>query len=212
MIAMPRAMATDQRYYGVLAATVQENANDPENLARVRVTYQWFDNTTKSEWARVCQVYAGKNYGVVFVPEIGDEVLIALYQGDMRFPYVLGGVHNREDPPPTARDNGPDQKLIRTKAGHEILFDDKSKDIRITTAQGGTVTVNADGSITLKAPKVTVDADAIELGAGAAHQAVLGDLLQTAFNTHTHTAPNGPTSPPVAPLSPTTLSSKVKLQ
>jgi uncharacterized protein involved in type VI secretion and phage assembly len=193
MRTMPRAMATDQRYYGVMVATVEEN--EPDNLGRVKVSYPWFDGgSTRSEWARVCQVYAGKGYGTLFVPEVKDEVLIAFYQGDMRQPYVLGGLYNLKDTPPTARGDGRDQKIIRTKAGHEVLFDDKSKDIRITTAQGGNVTVTADGTITLKADKVTVDANQIELGAGASHPLVFGDVLQQIFNGHTHVVPGAGTS------------------
>ncbi len=199
MRAVPRAMETDQRYYGIMIGIVEQN--DPDDLARVKVSYGWFDgNASMSEWARVVHLYAGKNYGTVFVPEVKDEVLIAFYQGDMRQPYVLGGLYNLKDTPPTARNNGRDQKMIRTKAGHEILFDDKSKDIKITTAQGGNVTVTADGTITLKAKKVTVDASEIELGAGASHPLVFGDTLVNLFNAHTHPAPGGTTSAPLVPL------------
>jgi uncharacterized protein involved in type VI secretion and phage assembly len=207
---LPRAMSTDQRFYGVLVGTVEVNDGDDEG--RVKVSYPWFDgNATKSEWARVVQLYAGGGYGTVFVPELGDEVLIAFYQGDMRAPYVLGGLYNGVDKPPTAHDKGRDQKIIRTKAGHEILFDDKSKDIRITTAQGGNVTVSADGKITLKAAEVTIDAGKINLGDGASHQVPFGEVLLNAYNTHTHPAPGGTTSPTVQQLqSQVALSQKTK--
>jgi uncharacterized protein involved in type VI secretion and phage assembly len=136
----------------------------------------------------------------VFVPEKGDEVLVAFIHGDMRFPIVLGGLYNGVDKPPTARTDGRDQKIIRTKAGHEVLLDDGAKEIRITTAEGGNVTVTADGTITLKADKVTVDANKIELGAGANHPLVFGDTLQRVFNTHTHLAVGTATGPPQEPL------------
>jgi len=204
--AMPRAMSTDQRYYGVTVATVVENDGDDEG--RVKLSYPWFDGgSTVSEWARVSQLYAGNGYGTLFVPEVGDEVLVAFYQGDMRIPYVLGGLYNGADKPPTAHDGGRDQKIIRTRAGHEVLFDDKSKDIRITTAQGGTITVTATGEITLTADKVTVDANAIALGAGADHPLVFGDNLLTAYNQHTHASAG---SPPVPQLTQGDLSGKSK--
>ncbi|MGW0809037.1 phage baseplate assembly protein V [Nonomuraea sp. NPDC002799] len=211
--AVPRARSTDRRYYGVVEAIVVENDGDDEG--RVKVKFPWFDGgSTVTEWCRVSQVYAGGGYGSVFVPEIGDEVLIAFVHGDMRFPIVLGGLYNGVDKPPAARTGGRDQKIIRTKAGHEVLLDDGAKEIRITTAEGGTVTVTATGEIRLKARKVTVEADAVDLGGGATQRAVLGDALKTAFDTHTHTAaaPGSPTTPPVVPLLNTVLSSKVTVE
>lgn len=210
---VPRARSTDRRYYGLVEAIVVENDGDDEG--RVKVKFPWFDGgATISEWCRVSQLYAGGGYGSVFVPEKDDEVLVAFVHGDMRFPIVLGGLYNGVDKPPTARDGGRDQKTIRTKAGHEVLFDDGAKEIRITTAEGGNVTVTATGEIKLSAKKVTIEADSVDLGGGATQRAVLGDAFKTAFDTHTHTAtgPTAPTTPPVLPLPPAVLSSKVTVE
>jgi uncharacterized protein involved in type VI secretion and phage assembly len=207
---VPRARSTDRRYFGVVEAIVVENEGDDEG--RIKVNFPWFDGgSTVTEWCRVSQLYAGGGYGSVFVPEKGDEVLVAFVHGDMRFPIVLGGLYNGVDKPPAARTDGRDQKIIRTKAGHEVLLDDGAKEIRITTAEGGLVTVTADGSITLKAPKVTVEADSVDLGGGATQRAVLGDVLLNAFNAHIHPTPNGPSSAPTVPLPGGVLSSVVKL-
>jgi len=190
----PRARSTDRRYYGVVEAIVAENDGDDEG--RVKLKFPWFDGgATITEWCRVSQLHAGNGYGSVFVPEKDDEVLVAFVHGDMRFPVVLGGLYNGVDKPPTARKDGRDQKVIRTKAGHEVLLDDGAKEIRITTAQGGTMTVTATGEITLDATKVTVKADKIDLGEGASHQLAFGDVLLNAYNTHTHPAPGGTTGP-----------------
>jgi uncharacterized protein involved in type VI secretion and phage assembly len=204
---VPRSRSTDKRYYGVVEAIVV--ANDGDDEGRIKVTFPWFDGgSTVTDWCRVSQLYAGNGYGSLFVPEKGDEVLVAFVHGDMRFPIVLGGLYNGVDKPPTARTGGRDQKIIRTKAGHEVLLDDGAKEIRITTAEGGNVTIAADGSITLKAPKVTVDADSIELGAGASHPLVFGDALLAKFNTHTHPASGGVTGPPAQQLTSGDLSGK----
>jgi phage baseplate assembly protein V len=201
---VPRARSTDRRYYGLVEALVVENDGDDEG--RVKLKFPWFDGgATVTDWCRVSQLYAGNGYGSVFVPEKGDEVLVAFIHGDMRFPIVLGGLYNGVDKPPTARTGGRDQKMIRTRAGHEVLLDDGAKEITITTAQGGNVTVTATGEITLKAPKVTIDADAIELGAGASHPLVFGDSVLATYNTHTHASAG---SPPVPLLTPGDLSTK----
>ncbi|MFD2467670.1 phage baseplate assembly protein V [Amycolatopsis silviterrae] len=207
----PRARTTDRRFYGVVEAIVEENDGDDEG--RVKLKFPWFDGTTVTDWCRVSQLYAGNGYGSLFVPEKGDEVLVAFVHGDMRFPIVLGGLYNGVDKPPSARTDGRDQKLIRTKHGHEVLLDDtggkaavrvksaaghvvelddEGKAIRITAAAGGSVTVSADGEVTLKAPKVTIDSSAIDLGGGATEPLVLGNALLQAYNTHTHATAGAP--------------------
>jgi phage baseplate assembly protein V len=232
MTGAPRAMATDRRYYGVVEGLVVENTGDDEG--RIKVKFPWLDGRTVTDWCRISQLYAGNGYGTLFVPEIDDEVVISFVHGDMRFPIILGGLYNGKDKPPTAPVGGTDQKVIRTKAGHQILFDDKAGQaavkvtsaaghtlelddtgsaIRITAAKGGTVTVTADGGITLHAPKVTVESDDIDLGGGATQKAVLADALIKAFALHTHPVPGVATSgPPSAPLSSSIKASAVKVR
>jgi uncharacterized protein involved in type VI secretion and phage assembly len=134
-----RSRSTDKRYYGVVEAIVQETDEDDEG--RVKVTFPWFDGGTVTDWCRVCQLYAGNGYGSVFVPEQGDEVLVAFVHGDMRFPIAIGGLYNGKDKPPVARVKGKDQKTIRTKAGHQLTFDDQSgqRAVRVRSAAGHTV-------------------------------------------------------------------------
>jgi phage baseplate assembly protein V len=142
---VPRSRSTDKRYYGVVEAIVQESTGDDEG--RVKVSFPWFDGSTVTDWCRVSQLYAGNGYGSVFVPEHGDEVLVAFVHGDMRFPIVLGGLYNGTDKPPTAPVNGTDQKTIRTKHGHQLTFDDKPEQaaVRVTSAAGHTVELDDQG-------------------------------------------------------------------
>jgi uncharacterized protein involved in type VI secretion and phage assembly len=235
--AMPRSRSADQRYYGVVEALVEEVDGDDE--ARVKLRFPWFDEATVTDWCRVSQLYAGNGYGSVFVPEKGDEVLVAFVHGDMRFPIVLGGLYNGADKPPTARTGGRDQKMIRTKHGHQVLFDDQQsqaavritsaaghvvelddagKAIRVRAAQGGTVSVVADGAITLEskdgvtidAPTLNVKAQKVSLGDGAGQSVPLGDALVQALNLHTHPVPSLGTSGPPTPLTGAVLSRDVK--
>ena len=208
MTALPRAMQNDKPIYGVVPAEVVQNDGNDEG--KVKVKYYWRDNgASVSEWARVSQLYAGNGYGSLFVPEVGDEVLVAFDRGDMRQPYILGGLYNGKKKPPTAHDNGRDQKIIRTKAGHRILFDDKEKEITISTASGATVVLKDSGEITLEAKTVTVKADSVDLGGGSTEPVVLGNALLQAFVQHTHPAPGGVTGP-ASPLPPSVLAKKVK--
>ena len=55
-----------------------------------------------SHWLRVAQALAGRDYGEIFLPRIGDEVLIDFEQGDPDRPIVIGQLYNGEDRPPFA--------------------------------------------------------------------------------------------------------------
>jgi phage baseplate assembly protein V len=148
-----RSRSTDKRYYGVAEAIVTD-VNDPEKEGRVKVRYPWFDDQTVSDWCRVRQLYAGGGYGTFFVPEVGDEVLVAFIHGDMRMPIVLGGLYNGQDKPSVFRDSSKDPKLIRTRGGHQILMDDTAggEKIEITDAKGNVLTLDAvNNTITLQA-------------------------------------------------------------
>ena len=218
---LPRSRSTDRRYYGVVEAIVTKVIDDPEHECRVTLRFPFFDGATaESDWCRVAQPYAGNGYGAVFVPEVGDEVLVAFVHGDMRFPIVLGGLYNGMDKPPTDRTASLDQKMVRTKHGHQVVLDDSQgqEAIRITTAGGhelilddagrtvavtgngvkitlddsGTVTVQGT-NVTVQGSTVTVEAGQINLGASAAALSlIIGEEFMAIFNAHTHAVPVPP--------------------
>jgi len=72
---------------GVAVAIVVQN-DDPEGLSRVRLSLPWLDPDPAflTDWARLAVPFGAP----AIVPAIGDEVLVAFDQGDVRFPYVLG--------------------------------------------------------------------------------------------------------------------------
>jgi uncharacterized protein involved in type VI secretion and phage assembly len=119
--------------------------------------------TWQQSGCRVRQCMQATVMALFFVPEVGDEVLVAFIQGDMRFPIILGGLYNGQDKPPTFRTKDQDQKMIRTKGEHEILLDDTNNKqrIRIKTKEGHTADLSdVDKKITIKTnsgPKVEID-------------------------------------------------------
>lgn len=137
-----RLQSLQRKLYGICTAIV-EDVDDPEHEGRVTLRFPWLDDSTVSDWCRVSQLYAGNGYGSMFVPESKDEVLVAFVHGEMAEPIVLGGVYNGKDKPPTYHDSkaNKDQKLIRTKAGHQILLDDgsQSRQVEIKTTGGHVV-------------------------------------------------------------------------
>jgi phage baseplate assembly protein V len=141
-----RSRALDRRFYGVAEALVVD-VDDPAQEGRVKVKFPWFDDDTVSDWCRVRQLYAGNGYGTFFVPEVGDEVLVAFVHGDMRLPVILGGLYNGQDKPATHRDSSTDQKLVRTRGGHELLLDDTDgqKRVRLRSDAGHELDLDDQG-------------------------------------------------------------------
>jgi uncharacterized protein involved in type VI secretion and phage assembly len=220
---VPRAQSTDKRFFGVVEAIVVD-VFDPAKEGRVKVQFPWFDDDMVTDWCRVCQLYAGNGYGSLFVPEVKDEVLVGFIHGDMRLPVILGGIYNGQDKPSSHREKTKDQKLIRTKAGHELIFDDQDKKLTVKTPAGMTLALDdnaktvtletASGqSVVLDASSaaITIEATHVELGQGASEPVILGTTFATFFATHVHTTgiPGLPTSPPVVPMPPNALSTKV---
>ncbi len=80
--------------FGGLVCGVVTNVSDPDKLGRVKVALPWLSPSFESDWARVAQVGAGPRSGALFLPEVGDEVLIGFEFGDPRRGYVLGGLIN----------------------------------------------------------------------------------------------------------------------
>lgn len=79
------------RLPGVYCAVVTNN-NDPRKIARVKVALPWLSPDYESDWAPVTQFGAGRASGALFLPEVGDEVLVGFEFADARRPYVFGGI------------------------------------------------------------------------------------------------------------------------
>ncbi len=120
--------------YGVVIALVTDAA-DPENLGRVKIRFPWLSDTYESDWVRVVQFGAGKDRGTWILPEVNDEVLVAFEHGDIRRPYVLGGLYNKIDAPDSGYGSldpatgARHFRAIQSRNGHGLVFgDDPKKD------------------------------------------------------------------------------------
>jgi uncharacterized protein involved in type VI secretion and phage assembly len=116
---------TARKIDGVVPALVTNN-RDPDKLGRVKLRFPWLSDHNESDWARVASLMAGQNRGAVFLPEVGDEVLVAFEHGDINYPYVLGALWSASDRPPEVNDNGRnDLRVIRSRSGHTVEFGDQ---------------------------------------------------------------------------------------
>jgi len=115
-----------QNTYGVVIGVVTSN-QDPEGLGRIKINFPWRGEKDESYWARVVSLMAGKERGIVFYPEVDDEVLVAFEHGDINYPYILGALWNGKDKPPETNSDGKNNiRKIRSRSGHEIIFNDDS--------------------------------------------------------------------------------------
>ncbi len=133
---------------GVAIAVVTQNKDD-DGLCRVKVRYPWHDQPRESYWARLATPMAGKERGLVVIPEVGDEVLVACEREDLRFPYVLGALWNGPDKPPLANDDGKnDKRILTSRKKHHLLFDDGTRGVvELAHEKGRKVTFDDDGFV-----------------------------------------------------------------
>ena len=111
--------------FGVYRGTVRAT-DDPDQLGRVRVAVTGVGGSERA-WAPVATLAAGPNRGTWFVPESGDEVVVAFEAGDARRPIVLGSLWTVEARPPSA-DTGRAVIRMRTieiedQNGNEIALE-----------------------------------------------------------------------------------------
>lgn len=167
---------------GVHSASVLDN-RDPERLGRVLVAVPAVG--PRGVWARVATMMAGPHRGTWFIPEVGDEVLVAFEGDDQRAAYVIGALWNAKARPPV-EDGDASVKLIRsrrgvtvriqedkatrlvieTPAGQRITLQDGPGVVRLEDGQGNSVSLDASGVTVMASVKVTVGAPEIEVNAG----------------------------------------------
>jgi len=136
----PELSTRRPRIHGVQTAVVSadEVAGDPpeihiNELSQVRLRFPWDERIEplrpSSCWTRVSQAWAGAGYGDIFVPRVGQEVLVSYLGGDPERPLVVGRVYNATNPSPYAK---PTISTLKSKSSpdsdgyNELRFDDEA--------------------------------------------------------------------------------------
>ncbi|MDT4289900.1 type VI secretion system tip protein VgrG [Methylomonas sp. MO1] len=125
---------------GVQTAIVVGASGDEiltDQYGRVKVQFHWDRLGTKNEnssfWVRVAQIWAGNNWGSMFIPRVGQEVIVDFLEGNPDNPIITGRVYNAQQMPPYALDANKTQSGIKTRSTpngaaenfNEIRFEDK---------------------------------------------------------------------------------------
>ena len=185
--------APGHRMYGVATGKVQE-LRDPRGLGRVKVVFPWLaddnvdavvidekDKRAHSYWARVASFMAGPKRGAYFIPDVGEEVLVAFEHGELDRPVVIGVLWNNDEKPPVTMDDAGENNVrgIYTRLKHQIVLDDSgdkasilivdktgnnrilidTANKRMEIAMDGDLTIKATGNIEITADKnITISA------------------------------------------------------
>ena len=169
---------------GVVVALVTNN-DDPDKGGRVKLKFPWLADDYESDWARLVSLGAGPDSGAVWLPEVNDEVLVAFEFGDIRRPYVVGGLWNGVDKPRLGDalfDNGKVKRRgFVSRQGHRFVFLDgdgdagialltsndklkialKESATEIHVKSDGTILIESTGDLTIKgSANVSVEAGA----------------------------------------------------
>jgi phage protein D/phage baseplate assembly protein gpV len=174
---------TAGRVGGVVIGQVTD-VRDPEQQGRVRLRFPWLSDTFVTDFCRVVHAGAGKERGFLILPEVDDEVLVAFEHGDIRRPFVLGGLYNGVDQPKgrekvVDESGAVDFRFFVSRQGHAIVFadDDRNSGINLGTAgEKELVSLNAvnhrvritsGGEIVIEGGAVTISGSTISILGGS---------------------------------------------
>ena len=163
----PRPMA-----YGLQSAVVVGSSGEEiwvDKYGRVKVQFFWDRQGKKNEqsscWVRVAQPWAGKNWGFVAWPRMGQEVLVAFESGDPDRPIIVGSLYNAEQMPPYALPANQTQTGIKSRSSkgggtdnyNELRFEDKkgSEEIHVQAEKDLTTVVKNDETREIRNDRTT---------------------------------------------------------
>ena len=141
---------------------------DPKKLGRVQVKMNWQTGPMQTSWIRVLTPDAGTsdkvatNRGFVFIPEKGDQVMVAFRYDDPNRPFVLGSLFHGKSG--TGGGSSNKTKSLTTRSGCTITLDDEKGSVTIADPTGRTIILNGDNTITIDAKdKITIHSKELEI-------------------------------------------------
>jgi type VI secretion system secreted protein VgrG len=135
-----------------------------DKYGRIKVQFYWDREGQKNQdsscWIRVATNWAGKNWGLVSIPRIGQEVVVDFLEGNPDRPLVIGSVYNAEQMPPYTLPANMTQSGLKSRSSkggggdnfNEIRFEDKkgSEEIYIHAEKDFNTIVENDRNTTIQ--------------------------------------------------------------
>lgn len=158
--------------------------NDPQGQGRVCMEFPFAKDRVSESWMRVITPNggsggkAGQNRGVVFIPEVGDQVMVGFEFGDVNCPYIIGSLFHGKNGAGGGNNNT--TKSIITRSGIQIVFNDDAKSLHIADASGCTWDMDGNGNLLVSTPKkITFTTKDIEFNASNTFNINVGNNLLT---------------------------------
>ncbi len=134
-------------------AVVKEN-HDPKKMGRVKVQFPWQKGDKKTPWIRMASLHAGGGKGFYFIPEKGEEVLVDFEGGNVEMPIVTGCLyHSKATPPEAGSNSNNDIKILQTKSGCSLTFNDEKGSITLSDKGGSSITLDGEGAVSISGKK-----------------------------------------------------------
>lgn len=189
MMHQPHADGGGPRYFGLYPAIVTD-LEDPSSLGRVQVKFPWLGSDGERDvraWATLVTPYADQGQGFQMLPEVDSQVVVGFEAGNLRRPYIVGSCWNGKESLPEQPQAANDLRLIHSrsgsrlefddssgaakvtlsmKSGHQLVLDDGGSEITLRHANGasivfrasGAIEINANSSVEVTAPVLNVHA------------------------------------------------------
>jgi uncharacterized protein involved in type VI secretion and phage assembly len=178
------------RIYEPVIGIVTDN-KDPSKLGRVKMKIPILSDQDSTFWCPIIMLGAGKNRGWFYIPEKDDEVLVMFEHGDVNRPLVVGALWGGKDKPPDKNPGGNPRRVIKSRLGSKITFDDEKEQLIIEDGvQKGRITFDAkankitieslDGDVCFQSPAddMTIVAKSIEMTASQNLEIHAGGAMQ----------------------------------
>ncbi|MCB0396106.1 MAG: type VI secretion system tip protein VgrG [Flavobacteriales bacterium] len=153
--------------HGLQVGVVTNIHEDPDGDFRIKVRLPVIDPENEGVWARMVSPDAGENRGMVFRPEVEDEVIVGFLNDDPRDPIILGMVHSSAKPAPIDAEEENNEKGFVTRGELKLTFNDDKLSITLETPNGNTMVISDDeGGINLEdenGNKITMSSDGITI-------------------------------------------------
>ncbi|MBU1564811.1 MAG: phage baseplate assembly protein V [Proteobacteria bacterium] len=155
------------RYFGKYRGIVQE-VGERDNLGRIKDQVPEIYGDAQgavSPWALPCVPFAGRNHGLVVLPEMGDGVWIEFEAGDIARP-IWSGCWWADGELPTP--GAPQVRALITTAGHKLILDDEQNQVKLVHAGGAELAMtNNDITIKIGSTQMVMSTSGVNINNGA---------------------------------------------
>ena len=195
----PARRTPPARVPGLQTAIVSGAAGEeihPDEHGRIKVQFHWDRQGKKddksSAWVRVAQGWGGPGFGALFLPRIGQEVVVRFLEGNPDRPLVVGSVYNGSHPPPAGLPGDKTQSTLQSNsspggsgsnelrfedaAGSELITHHAQKDLTAATVNDKSQTVGRDEKLNVVRHRT------VEVDRHQAHEVLLDEGLSVDKN------------------------------